>query len=357
MKKNKKSSKKNKKQKTISSGSLATLEKSSDKTNITIVGVGGGGGNILNNISSMSYDNVRLVAMNTDKLALERTTVQETLLLGKTRTKGKSASGDPALGYEAAIESQKEIKKTLTGSDLVFLLTGLGGGTGTGASLVVAETAKSLGAKVIVIATTPFSWEGATRSVLSEMGLEELHKVADNVVVLHNNDLKAYLASINESLSLTEAFLGMDRVIGNNIEAFVDLIAHPGLINLDFSDMLQILQLGQTATISSGEASGENRGKIALEKALNNPLLSFDIKDAKGIIVSVIGGDDFNYDDLDSASQTLHDVLPSVDVVYHPGNPFAKENTPHIADIVVGALTKEAPDLNGKVKISIMAVK
>lgn len=356
-KKNKKVKSKKQKEKALKNSAVATLEKEEKVANITIVGVGGGGCNILHNLNDISYDNVRIVAMNTDEEALSRSVANETLLIGKNRTKGLGAQRDAAIGYEAAMENKQQILKTLDGSDLVFIVAGLGGGTGTGASLVIAEAAKSLGANVVVVVTTPFAWEGQTSAVVAQKGVDEFKKIADNVIVLHNADVRKHLESMGKPTELRYAFRSMDEVIGGNIEAIIDLISSPGLINLEFSDVLSVFAQGNTTSIASGEATEGNRGKVAAENALKNPFFAFDIKEAKGIMITVTGGNDFTFDDLDNVSEVVHSLLPSSDLAYHPTNPFAGENAPCAPFIIVGAILKDSPAYVGKVKVSITAVK
>lgn len=231
------------------------------------------------------------------------------------------------------------------------MVAGFGGGTGTGASIVVAEIAKSLGADVLAMVTTPFAWEGKTVKLVAEEGIEALQEVADNVVVLHNEDLKTHLQRIGGPSSLTNAFEEMYRIIAENIQAFSDSMTASGLINLTYEDCQQIFQLGDKTTISIGEASGEDRAVDAVEKAMENAFLTFDVKEAKGLILSVTGGSDFTYDDLDKASETLHEAIAS-----HRKT----QNTDELSEfpsILITSFLKEESVFNGNVKASLLAVK
>ncbi len=254
---------------------------------IKVVGVGGAGGNTIDRVSQLGIEGVETIAMNTDAQDLLFTEADTKVLLGKEITRGLGAGADPTRGEDAAKESTDEIKESLKGADMVFVTCGLGGGTGTGASSVVADVAKKLGALTIGTVTLPFTMEGRHRATNAKYGLEKLVNTVDTLIVVPNDKLLEVVPDVN----LSTAFKVADEILVNSVKGIAELITKPGLINLDFADVRAVMGDGGIAMIGMGESDTENRAYEAVEKALNNPLLSVDITGASGALINVIGGE------------------------------------------------------------------
>ncbi|MCW1296336.1 MAG: cell division protein FtsZ [Candidatus Parvarchaeota archaeon] len=263
------------------------------KTSIKVCGVGGAGNNTITRMSEVGIKGAELIAINTDAQDLLCTIADKKLLIGKDLTAGLGAGADPAIGREAAKESEQEIKKLLQGGDMVFVTCGLGGGTGTGAAPVVAEVAKKLGALTVAVVTLPFSVEGKVRMQNAMEGLEYLQGVVDTLIVIPNDKL----LEICPDLPLSTAFKVADEILTNAVKGVTELVTKPGLINVDFADIRTIMREGGIAMIGVGESDTENRAVESVEKAINNPLLDVDISGAKGALVHVIGGPSMTLDE------------------------------------------------------------
>lgn len=260
----------------------------SRKANIKVVGAGGAGNNTISRLMEVGIVGAEAIAVNTDAQDLLYSDADAKLLIGKEITGGLGAGGDPKIGMEAAKESKDDIKRSLEGSDLVFVTCGLGGGTGTGSSPIIAETAKKLGALTIAIVTLPFAMEGQQRMRNAKEGLENLRKVVDTIIVIPNDKLLEVVPEV----SIVTAFKVADEILVNSVKGITELITKPGLINLDLADVRAVMQNGGLAMIGMGESDTENRAMEAVEKALTNPLLSLNIDDATGALVNVTGGPD-----------------------------------------------------------------
>ncbi len=260
----------------------------SKKASIRVVGSGGAGNNTITRMMEVGIFGAETVAVNTDAQDLLYSDADLKVLIGKEITGGLGAGGDPKVGAEAAKESKDDIKKTLEGSDLVFVTCGLGGGTGTGSAPVIAETAKKIGAITIAIVTLPFSMEGQQRMKNAKEGLENLRKAVDTIIVIPNDKL----LEIVPDVSLATAFKVADEILVNSVKGITELITKPGLINLDLADVRTVMTNGGLAMIGMGESDTENRAIEAVEKALTNPLLSLDIDGADGALINVTGGPD-----------------------------------------------------------------
>jgi len=260
----------------------------SKKANIKVIGSGGAGNNTITRMMEVGIVGAETVAVNTDAQDLLYSDADVKVLIGKEITGGLGAGGDPKIGEEAAKESREDIKKMLEGSDLVFVTCGLGGGTGTGSSPVIAETAKKLGALTIGIVTLPFTMEGQQRMKNAKDGLENLRKVVDTIIIVPNDKL----LEIVPDVSLATAFKVADEILVNSVKGIAELITKPGLINLDLADVRTVMSGGGLAMIGMGESDTENRAIEAVEKALTNPLLSLDIDGADGALINVTGGPD-----------------------------------------------------------------
>lgn len=258
------------------------------KANIRVVGVGGAGNNTLSRMMQVGIVGADVIAMNTDAQDLLYTDSDLKVLLGKDSTRGLGAGADPKLGDEAARESRDDIKDVLKGSDMVFITCGLGGGTGTGASPVIADISKKLGALTVGVVTLPFTMEGRQRMDNATLGLENLEKNVDTLIVIPNDKL----LEIVPDVSVTTAFKVADEILVNAVKGVTELITKPGLVNLDFADIKAVMSNGGLSMIGLGESDSENRAIESVEKSLNNPLLDVEIEGATGALVNVIGGND-----------------------------------------------------------------
>lgn len=255
---------------------------------IKVVGTGGAGNNTITRLMQVGIVGAEAIAVNTDAQDLLYSDADIKILIGKEITGGLGAGGDPKIGVEAAKESRDDIKKVLEGSDLVFITCGLGGGTGTGSSPIIAEIAKKCGALTIAVVTLPFSMEGKQRMKNAKEGLENLMKVVDTIIVIPNDKL----LEIVPDVSLPTAFKIADEILVNSVKGITELITKPGLINLDLADVRSVMANGGLAMIGMGESDTENRAIEAVEKALRNPLLALDVDGASGALINVTGGPD-----------------------------------------------------------------
>jgi len=258
------------------------------KAEIKVMGVGGAGNNTISRMMQVGIVGAEVVAVNTDAQDLLYTDSDDKVLIGRDLTKGLGAGADPNVGMESARESREDIKESLEGGDMVFITCGLGGGTGTGASPVIADIAKKMGLLTVGIVTLPFSMEGRMRMENAKRGLDELQKVVDTLIVIPNDKL----LEIVPDVSIVTAFKICDEILVNAVKGITELVTKPGLVNLDFADIKAVMSTGGLAMIGLGESDTENRAVEAVEKALNNPLLDVDIEGATGALVNVSGGTD-----------------------------------------------------------------
>jgi cell division protein FtsZ len=258
------------------------------KAEIKVIGVGGAGNNTISRMMQVGVVGAQIVAANTDAQDLLYTDADKKVLLGRDLTRGLGAGADPNIGTEAARESREDIKDALKGGDMVFITCGLGGGTGTGASPVIADIAKKMGLLTVGVVTLPFSMEGKQRMENAKKGLSELQKTVDTLIVIPNDKL----LEIVPDVSIVSAFKICDEILVNAVKGITELVTKPGLVNLDFADIRAVMTNGGIAMIGMGESDTENRAVEAVEKALNNPLLDVDIDGASGALVNVSGGTD-----------------------------------------------------------------
>ncbi len=255
---------------------------------IKVVGIGGAGNNTIHRLREMGIVGAELIAVNTDAQHLLRVKADKKILIGIETTKGYGSGGDPKIGEAAAKESEHVLKKALEGADMVFITCGLGGGTGTGASPVIAEIAKKLGALTIGVVTLPFSIEGRRRMGIALEGLDKLRDHVDTTIVVPNDKL----LEVAPDLPIDAAFKTSDLILANAIKGTTEIITKPGLVNVDFADVRAVLENGGFAVIGMGESDSENRAEEAVQKALSNPLLTVDITGAKGALIHIVGGRD-----------------------------------------------------------------
>lgn len=273
---------------------------------IRVVGVGGSGGNAINHMIESKVKGVEFVSINTDAQDLHHSTSKRRIHIGKNLTRGLGTGMNPELGKRAAEETKEEIQEALKGSDMVFIAGGMGGGTGTGASPVVARTAKELGALTVAVVTKPFSFEGQQRMRLAEQGLEELKKEVDAMVVIPNDRL---LAVVDKNTTVKNAFAMCDDILRQAVEGIADLITIPGIINVDFADIRSVMENAGSALMGIGMASGEKRAEEAAKAAINSPLLELSINGAKGVLFSVSGGDDLGMLEVQEAARVITEAI------------------------------------------------
>ncbi len=269
---------------------------------IKVVGVGGGGGNALNRMIEYGIKGVEFVAVNTDVQDLHHNRASQKLHIGKSITRGLGTGMNPELGRSAAEESQNEIREMLKDSDMVFVTCGLGGGTGTGASPIVAEIARDLGALTVAVVTKPFSFEGAQRKNVAERGLAELADKVDTIITIPNDRL---LQVADKKASILEAFLMADEVLRQGVEGIVELITRSGDVNLDFADVKAITANAGSALMGIGQATGENRAIEAAKAAINSPLLEVSIDGARGILFTITGGPNLSVHEVSEAAKVI----------------------------------------------------
>jgi cell division protein FtsZ len=312
---------------------LTLDEEARSGARIKVVGVGGGGSNAVNRMVAAGFDGVEFIVANTDVQALRLNPAPVKLQIGAKLTKGLGAGADPNVGRQAALEDTDKLIEALDGADMVFVTTGLGGGTGTGAAPVIASLASELGALTIAVVTKPFKFEGKKRAMQAERGLEELRECVDTVITIPNERL---LSTIGRSTSLTDAFATADDVLRQAIQGISDLILVPGLINLDFADVKTIMSGMGYAIMGTGLAEGENRAMIAANAAISSPLLEdASVKGARGVIINVTGGNDLSLIEVSEASAVIQEA--------------AHED----ANIIFGAVVD--PRMQGQVKITVIA--
>jgi len=286
---------------------------SKQKAKIKVVGCGGGGNNTINRITEVGVQGAETIAINTDAQDLLYTTADKKILAGRDITQGMGAGSNPRLGEEAAKENEIDIKKSLTGSDMVFVTCGLGGGTGTGAAPVVAELSKKMGALTVAIVTMPFNMEGQVRYENAVMGLEKLEQLVDTLIVIPNDKL----LELAPDLPLHTAFKVADEILTNAVKGIAELVTKAGLVNLDFADIKAVMSNGGVALIGVGESDTENRAVEAVEKAINNPLLEVDIAGASGALINVAGGEDMTLDEARKVVETISERLnPDAKIIW-----------------------------------------
>ena len=269
---------------------------------IRVVGVGGAGLNAIHRMIDAGIAQVDFVAVNTDLQALAVSDAPSKISIGGGVTQGLGSGADPAVGREAAEEAADQLKAALRGSDMVFVTAGEGGGTGTGAAPVVARVARELGALTVGIVTTPFRFEGTRRRTAADRGVEELRAACDTVIVIPNDRL---LEVLDRSTSMIDAFKIADDVLRQGVQGICDLITTPGLINLDFADVRTVMQDAGSALMGIGYATGQNRAREAAERALGSPLIDAEIVSARGILLSIAGGDDLSLVEVHDAAEVV----------------------------------------------------
>ncbi|MDQ3246382.1 MAG: cell division protein FtsZ [Pseudomonadota bacterium] len=300
---------------------------------ISVIGVGGAGGNAVANMMNADVQGVDFVVANTDAQALNASTADRRIQLGLKITQGLGAGSRPEIGRAAAEETLEDIERALDGAHMCFIAAGMGGGTGTGAAPVIAKTARDRGILTVGVVTKPFAFEGARRSRSADAGIEELQQHVDTLIVIPNQNL---FRLANSDTTFKEAFQMADEVLQQGVRGITDLMVMPGLINLDFADVRSVMGEMGKAMMGTGEASGDNRAIEAAEKAISNPLLDgVSMKGAKGVIISITGGEDMRLMEVDEAASHIKELVdPDANIIW--GSAFNN-------------------DLEGKIRVSVVA--
>ena len=300
---------------------------------IKVIGIGGGGSNAVNRMIEAGIEGIEFLVANTDLQALKRSRAPIKIQLGSRLTKGLGAGADPNVGREAALEDTDKIIEVLEGADMVFVTTGLGGGTGTGAAPIIASLATELDALTVAVVTKPFHFEGRRRMQQADQGLRELRECVDTVITIPNERL---LHTVDRGVSLADSFKVADDVLRQAVQGISDLITVPGLINLDFADVKSIMQGMGMALMGAGRATGENRAIEATQQAISSPLLEeATIQGAKGVLINITGGTDLTLFEVNAASSII------------------RESADDDANIIFGAVIDET--LTDEMKITVIA--
>ena len=299
---------------------------------IKVIGVGGAGTNAVNRMVDSGIRGVEFIAVNTDRQALLLSKASSKIQIGEKITRGLGAGANPDIGAQAAEESKAEITEALRGADMVFVTAGMGGGTGTGAAPIVASCAKEMGILTIGVVTKPFTFEGKKRLTQAERGIESLKGKVDTLVVIPNDKL---LQVIDRKTSIVEAFKMADDVLRQGVQGISDLIAIPGLVNLDFADVKTIMLNTGMAHMGIGRASGENRAEDAAKQAIQSPLLETSIEGARGVIINITGGTNLG----------LHEVNTAAELIQRSVDPEA--------NIIFGTVID--PEMQDEIKITVIA--
>ena len=284
------------------------------KTVIKVLGIGGAGNNAVDRMVQGKIRGVDLIAINTDAQDLKKIRAHHKIRIGRESTKGLGAGMNPELGKKAALESKEELLQVLAGADMVFLTAGLGGGTGGGAIIPIAEMARAQKVLSVAVVTKPFSFEGSWRNRLADRALAELQGKVDTLLVIENDQI---LKLANQDTTVLSAFWQADEILRQAVQGISDLIVVPGIINVDFADVRSIMTSAGQAVFGVGRAKGEQRIEQALEAALHSPLLNMSIQGAQGVLFNVAGGDDLSLAEVNEAAQKIKEKLaPNAKIIF-----------------------------------------
>lgn len=309
------------------------MDANSQNAVIKVIGVGGGGGNAVNHMVDSEIDGVEFICANTDAQALKNSHVRTVLQLGNTQTKGLGAGANPEVGRQAALEDRERIQEVITGSDMIFITAGMGGGTGTGAAPIVAEIAKEMGILTVAVVTKPFPFEGKKRMLIADQGIEELGHHVDSLITIPNEKL---LHVLGKEMSLLNAFKAANDVLLGAVQGIAELITRPGLINVDFADVRTVMSEMGDAMMGTGSAKGDDRAREAAEAAIHSPLLEdINVQGARGILVNITAGLDMSIGEFEEVGQAIRD--------------FAADE----ANVVVGTVID--PELEGEMRVTVVA--
>lgn len=300
---------------------------------IKVVGIGGGGGNAVTRMVDAQIKGVDFISVNTDAQDLHHTKAQTKIHIGKNLTRGLGAGMNPDIGRQAAEENREEIQDALKGTDLVFITCGLGGGTGSGASPIIADAARDVGALVVAVVTRPFGFEGAQRAKIADEAIAQLRDRVDTLITIPNDKIHNL---IDKNTSILEAFGIVDDILRQGVQGIADLITYPGIVNVDFADIRVIMSEAGSALLGIGKASGEDRAVNAAKSAINSPLLDVSIDGARGVLFNVSGGVDLTMADINEAARVITESIDSN------------------AKVIFGAL-HDARLKKGEVKVTVIA--
>ncbi len=300
---------------------------------IKVVGIGGGGGNAVNQMVDAAIEGVEFICINTDSQALRNFNGKSTLQIGSGVTKGLGAGANPEVGRQSALEDRERISEMLAGSDMVFITAGMGGGTGTGAAPVIAQTAKEMGILTVAVVTRPFPFEGQRRLAVAQQGIDELSHHVDSLITIPNAKL---LSVLGAEISLLNAFKAANQVLSGAVQGIAELITRPGLINVDFADVRTVMSEMGMAMMGSGNASGEDRALMAAQAAIGSPLLEdVNLNGACGILVNVTAGMNMTMKEFEEVGTTIADL--------------ASED----ATVVIGTVID--PDMSDEIRVTVVA--
>jgi cell division protein FtsZ len=299
---------------------------------IKVVGIGGGGGNAVEHMMAASIEGVEFICANTDAQALKNSSAHTIIQLGDNITRGLGAGANPEVGRRSAEEDRERIKAALSGADMVFLTSGMGGGTGTGAAPVFAQIAKELGILTVAVTTRPFSFEGKVRAQVADAGIANLSQYVDSLITIPNNKL---LSVLGKNVTLVNAFKAANDVLRGAVQGIAELITRPGLINVDFADVRTVMSEMGMAMMGTGVASGENRARIAAEAAISSPLLEdVDMTGARGVLVNITAGLDMSIGEFEEVGEAIKNI------------------TSEGATVVVGTVID--PELRDEVRVTVI---
>ena len=283
-------------------------------TDIRVIGVGGAGNNAVNRMVAAELDGVEFIAVNTDAQDLAASNAHRRLLIGSRSTDHLGSGGDPRLGERAAAESSDEVSDLVNGADMVFITAGMGGGTGTGATPILADRAKEAGALTVAVVTVPFTFEGSRRTQVAHQGLAELESRVDALITLHNDKL---LQQADTRTALSDAFLMADEMLHRGVQGVTDLITATGLVNVDFADVRSVMRDSGAAMMGVGEAAGEERALRAVRQAMESPLLDTSIDDARGVLINITASDDVAIAEINAAAEHVTAVAaPDANIIF-----------------------------------------
>lgn len=281
---------------------------------IKVIGVGGSGGNAVNHMVNSKVKGVEFIVINTDTQDLHHSLAKKKIHIGKNLTKGLGTGMNSELGKKAAEETKEEIQEALKGADMIFIASGMGGGTGTGASSIVARAAKEEGILTVAVVTKPFFFEGSARARLADQGLADLKKEVDALIVIPNDRL---MGLIDDKTTCQSAFAMCDEVLRNAVEGISDLITVPGIINVDFADVRSVMSSAGSALMGIGVATGEKRAEVAARSAINSPLLDISINGAQGVLFAIAGGEDLTMKEIQEAAKIITESIdPNAKVIF-----------------------------------------
>ena len=314
----------------------------------TVFGVGGGGGNAVQNMVEQKIAGVKFICANTDKQALDRMSAPNKVQLGEQSTRGLGAGANPEIGRTAAEETRDAIRQHLEGSDMVFVTAGMGGGTGTGGAPVVAEVAKEMGLLTVGVVTTPFRFEGRRRIKAAELGIEELEKHVDSLIIIPNSRL----LDVYGDISMKDAYKKADDVLLNAVRSIFDLVVNPGLINLDFADLKTAMSTRGYAMMGTGIGRGEKRAEQAAEMAIRSPLLDkVNISDAKGVLINITGGEDVSLREAETIADYVAQIVDEDEVQLFYGTVIDPDARDEIrVTVVATGLTRNNDDISSTPK-------